>query len=107
VEVRRLAQGGQGIGGPVGASSAPQAQSFAVRSSFLSRAEAPVRSFFVVVVPGLSRRRGRSAFGQSAGGEFEEGLGQGLTSDGRLGDDEDRVVSGDGAEDTEGRGTVD
>ena len=44
VEVRGLAQRGQRIGRTVGESSAPQAQSFAHRSSFPTSTDAPVRS---------------------------------------------------------------
>ena len=44
VEVRGLAQRGQRIGRTVGESSAPQAQSFAHRSSFPTSTDAPARS---------------------------------------------------------------
>src|SRR5699024_4447202 len=72
-----------------------------------TRGEAVIPTRGARYVPRRPHLADRSAFSQSAGGEFEEGLGQGLSPDGCFGDDEDSVVTGDGAEDTEGRGSVD
>src|SRR5699024_8151010 len=72
-----------------------------------TRAEAVIPPRGDRSVPRRPHLADRSPLGQTAGGEFEEGLGQGLAPNGRFGDDEDSVVTGDGAEDTEGRGSVD